>query len=278
VRTYGLPVINGILFGGVVVLWAAFLVPWALRRYDEAMSERPIDTFSDAVRVLRRSGKGDEKLVASRRALKAGEPSGAYARVRPPSRAAARAAAARRRRVLLTLLAVLAVVGGLATFSVVPVWAVAIPVALVVTWLVLCRVQVRGEDAAAWAHRRAADSAERRDPADDEVTVRIATGTVASAPVVGPNQVDTAAAPVSEADLAEHTSDVVAVETNDGSSLWDPLPVTLPTYVSKPRASRSIRTIDLDAPNTWTSGHVEGEQTELPAAKVATEHRRAVGG
>jgi hypothetical protein len=47
--------------------------------------------------------------------------------------------------------------------------------------------------------------------------------------------------------------------------------------VSKPRAHRSIRTIDLDAPDTWTSGHVEGEQTEMPAEKAPTGHRRAVG-
>jgi hypothetical protein len=265
-------VINGILFGGVVVLWAAFLVPWALRRYDEAMSERPIDTFSDAVRVLRRPNKVDEKPVASRRTPDAGEPSGAYAPVRRPSRAAARAAASRRRRVLLTLLAVLAVVGGLAAFSVVPVWAVIVPVALVVTWLVLCRVQVRSEDSAAWAHRRAAESGAQRDPADDEVTEPIAT-----AAVFGPHQVDEVVAPVSEADLAQAASDVVAVDTSDGSSLWDPLPVTLPTYVSKPRAHRSIRTIDLDAPDTWTSGHVEGEQTEMPADNAPTGHRRAVG-
>jgi hypothetical protein len=272
-------VINGILFGGVVVLWAAFLVPWALRRYDEAMSERPIETFSDAVRVLRRSGKGDEKPVSPRRTLKAGEPSGAYAApVLRPSRAAAKAAAARRRRVLLALLLVVAVVGGLAAFSMVPVWAVAIPAGLVLAWLVLCRVQVRGEDAAAWAHRRAADSEAQRDPADDEVTARITTtGAVARPPAQDAKPVEKAAVPVSEADLVESASDVVPVDTSDGSSLWDPLPVTLPTYVSKPRANRSIRTIDLDAPNTWTSGHVEGEQTEMPAEKATTEHRRAVG-
>ena len=48
--------------------------------------------------------------------------------------------------------------------------------------------------------------------------------------------------------------DAVLVPTADGGSLWDPLPVTLPTYVSKPKARRTVRTIDLDATGVWTSG------------------------
>ncbi len=51
--------------------------------------------------------------------------------------------------------------------------------------------------------------------------------------------------------------DAVLVPTDDGGSLWDPLPVTLPTYVTKPKAKRTVRTIDLNEPGTWTSGHTE---------------------
>ena len=51
----------------------------------------------------------------------------------------------------------------------------------------------------------------------------------------------------------------------------------VPTYVTKPKANRSIRTIDLEAPGTWTSGHVEGERTEMPRQQSTEEHRRAVG-
>ena len=40
--------------------------------------------------------------------------------------------------------------------------------------------------------------------------------------------------------------------TVDGGSLWDPLPVTLPTYVIKPKARRTVRTIDLSEPGTWS--------------------------
>jgi hypothetical protein len=285
-------VINGILFGGVVVLWAAFLVPWALRRYDESTRNRPIDTFSDAVRVLRRSDEGDGAAIASRPRLDAGDFSGAHVHRPRPSRAAARAAAARRRLVLFVLLGVTVVVAVLAAVAVLPVWAVVIPVALVVTWLVLCRFQVRSEDAAAWTRRRS-EVVASLDPADDEETVRIVTtATATSANPVTPRTVQPPAADeaaddetvveqpagrVCDDDLVEETADAVPVNTSDGGSLWDPLPVTLPTYVTKPKANRSIRTIDLEAPDTWTSGHVEGERTTMPAQQAAEDHRRAVG-
>ena len=59
---------------------------------------------------------------------------------------------------------------------------------------------------------------------------------------------------------------VIAVPSmsTTGEALWDPLPVTLPTYVTKPRAGRTVRTIDFSQPHTWTSGHIEGEDIELP--------------
>jgi hypothetical protein len=63
-----------------------------------------------------------------------------------------------------------------------------------------------------------------------------------------------------------------------GEALWDPLPVTLPTYVTKPRAGRTVRTIDFSQPHTWTSGHIEGQDVELPARGEDTgDERRAVG-
>ena len=272
-RSYGFAVaLNGILFGAVVIMWGVFLVPWALRRYDEATSVRPIETFSDALRVLGR--RPEQPPVAARGSVKVQPRTTGGASVRTPPRAAARAAAARRRRVLIALLAATLVVGVLALLGVVPGWAVAVPAGLVVGWLVLCRVQVRSEDDAAWARRREVGGD------NDEKTVRIATRAATGsviAPSAPPYAREENAAPVCDEDLVEATSVAVPVTAEDGSSLWDPLPVTLPTYVNKPRAARSIRTIDLGAPGAWTSGHVQGEQTEMPAAQDETEHRRAVG-
>jgi hypothetical protein len=56
-------------------------------------------------------------------------------------------------------------------------------------------------------------------------------------------------------------------------ALWDPVPVTLPTYVNKPAAARrTVRTIDLDSTGVWTSGNTHAD-TQL--AREADEAERA---
>ena len=62
-------------------------------------------------------------------------------------------------------------------------------------------------------------------------------------------------------------------------ALWDPLPVTLPTYVTKPAATRrTVRTIDLDATGVWTSGRTDADSAiarEADAAAKAARERAA---
>jgi len=69
-------------------------------------------------------------------------------------------------------------------------------------------------------------------------------------------------------------------------TLWDPMPVTVPTYVTKPAvARRTVRTIDLGEPGAWTSGHTEesselAREADAAAAterETAAEERRATG-
>ena len=55
----------------------------------------------------------------------------------------------------------------------------------------------------------------------------------------------------------------------DEGSLWDPLPMTLPTYVNKARARRTVRTIELTGINS--SGH---DETDTALAREAAESRR----
>ena len=69
--------------------------------------------------------------------------------------------------------------------------------------------------------------------------------------------------------------DAIVIPTEDGGSLWDPLPVTLPTYVTKPKAKRTVRTIDLGEPGTWTSGRT-AEDTQI-VAQAAAERGRGGG-
>jgi hypothetical protein len=69
--------------------------------------------------------------------------------------------------------------------------------------------------------------------------------------------------------------------TTDAGALWDPLPMTLPTYVTKPRASRSVRTIDLAASGVSSSGRDAADSALVAEAATsqpdADEGRRAVG-
>ena len=63
---------------------------------------------------------------------------------------------------------------------------------------------------------------------------------------------------------------------------WDPVPVTLPTYVSKPVASRSVRTIDLDSTGVWTSGRSEADSALVRDSapvepETGSDEQRALG-
>ena len=46
-------------------------------------------------------------------------------------------------------------------------------------------------------------------------------------------------------------------EVMTSGPLWDPVPITMPTYVSKPLAPRTVRTIDLSGPEVASSSSAE---------------------
>ncbi|RYU13948.1 hypothetical protein [Nocardioides iriomotensis] len=282
--------LSGVIFAVLALAWAVYLIPKALKHHDEVARTRSVDRFSPAARVLARrepvSRRDSRLVVPSGRADGEDRPSAPARPVDPraarAARRAAKAAARRRRRVLAFLLVCTAVVAGLAAFAVVPWWSVTIPAALVLLWLVLCRTQVRQARNARW-------EADLADAIEQEEAVRPGRPAAhAEAPAVrnaqgfeevAPEE-DTIAIPVA-------VLDAVMVPTEDGGSLWDPLPVTLPTYVTKPKARRTVRTIDLDEPGSWTSGRSDQDsalvaeaqaQAEQTAAEEApVEQQRAVG-
>jgi hypothetical protein len=286
--------LSGIIFVILALAWAVYLIPKALKHHDEIARTRSVDRFSTAMRVLARREPVDRRnarlvvtpprstqrvLVPSRPAPEADQASSSPAPPRRTAarRAAARAAARRRRRVLYVLLTADVAVIALAAFALLPWWSVAVPVALTLLFLALCRRQVRRENDALWVPNQAADVAPRRAIRVD--TAYGSTPAGASHDEFSDDE-DTVQIPVAELETV-----AVSVEAVDGSSLWDPLPVTLPTYVNKARAPRTVRTIDLGAPDTWTSGRDEAD-TALVEASVAEEQaeesveqepRRAVG-
>ncbi|MET1037439.1 MAG: hypothetical protein ABW075_04140, partial [Aeromicrobium sp.] len=142
---------SGLIIAFVVVVWAAYFIPLALRRYDEASKNASVETTGGLSRVIARSSR---KPVAATARAQQTPPENTPAEktqadkarpARTADRPAARRAARRRRRTLLTLVAATAIVGGLAGFAVIAPYYVAAPAALIVAWLVACRVQVRRE-------------------------------------------------------------------------------------------------------------------------------------
>jgi len=270
-------VLTGVIYGAIVVVWAAYLVPLALRRHDEASRSRSIARFSSAMRVLARRGAhvntavpaSARVVVTPRREesrLIAPEPAPESPRVLVtprPSRAAERAAAARRRRVLSVLVALTTVVGLVSLVGVVPWWSFAFPAVLALAFLVVARRSVRHANEAYWVAaaavpeqsssvvvRRSAARVDASHRTDNEPTVTLTAAERRQAAAM----------------TAEEHVVAVSLKTPDGGSLWDPVPVTLPTYVSAPVAKRTFRTIDLGEFGTWSSGHSEADSEAVAAA------------
>jgi hypothetical protein len=266
--------LSGFLYVAIVVGWAVYLVPFALKRYDEAARNRSIDRFSSAMRVLgRHDGSGDDADVQNAD-MHDVEPRAGQQRtaVDPKAqRAAARTAARRRRRVLLLMMFATAATGTAAWFFLLPMWSVAIPATLLLVWLVLCPLQARRERRARTVRSPRNESLASRQPrvADDAAEMQPATGARSS--VQADHLPDEAAATARPVDAempapADEEPTVVLQRSSepveaDGAvgpgSLWDPVPVTLPTYVHKPRAPRTIRTIDLGSVGVQSSGRAD---------------------
>lgn len=294
---------SALIFVALAVAWAVYLVPKALQHHDEAVRSRSVERFSHTMRVLARRepvGRREARLVvtpgrtasvptvstkASTRA--AHQPASAPLPETPLSvrRAAAQKAARRRRRVLGLVLLANAVVAGLAVARVVAWPWVAVPATLLVAWLVACRLMVKGERAAA-----------RRTRVGAAVVTTVPVTPTASADVSEPpspevGHAEPEVSPVAAGLVAEHLeeppSEVVPAAVIREPGSWDMVPTTLPTYVSKPAATRrTVQTIDLESTGVWSSGRSESdsalarEAEERQASERAdreAEERRATG-
>lgn len=228
---------SALIFVALAVAWAVYLIPKALEHHEESVRTRTVDRFSRTMRVLarrepvsRRKAQLVRPGVASTETRAAAPAAPAVPetpeQLRARRRAAARAAKRRLRVVTLILLAN-AVVVALAAFSVVGwVWC-AVPVGVLVAWLVACRLMVKRERAALPA-------------------ARIPAETVAPAPT-RPHDVTEEHAPV-DAPVADGAG------SGPDPDAWDPVHPVLPTYVSKPVARRTVSQIDLDSTGVWSSG------------------------
>lgn len=236
-----IPVLTGLVYAGIVAAWAVYLIPMALRRHEEATRNQSIERFSSAMRVLSRKARdGGRTSVAP---LRQG---GAVLSPAPPrpSRAALRRAARRRRRVLALLVVASVGVAGAAVLGVLPRTTVVVPVVLLAGFFLAVRRSVRrtrrilagapAGQATQPMHPVMVRWGHAQDSADEDTTTLTAEEVAAAAGL-------------------HRSDDAVAVDSESGS-LWDPLPVTLPTYVDAPVVRRTVRSIDLGS-EAWSSGH-----------------------
>lgn len=319
--------LSALIFVALAVAWAVYLIPKALKHHDEVVRSRSVEKFSHTMRVLARREPVDRRnarLVVSPIRASARPPVETKAHARPelpvagavaetvsasvtttvtrevdasvartsrPSptaeRASARRAAKRRRNVLALVLLANAVVIGLAAASVITWPWVAAPAAVLVAWLVACRVSVRAE-----RRRRATRAAIEigLPPLVDDEPGDL-TGELPVTPPQ-PRVPATPAAPAApEPSESSPAADLPAVVTGEIPVVggWDMVPTTLPTYVGKPAAARrTVSTIDLDSTGVWSSGRndedsalarsaEESARTARDAEQDGRDSRRASG-
>ncbi len=250
---------NGLIFAFVVALWAAYFVPLAVRRYDEASKTSSLEKLSSFARIFPHPEEDRELEIKT-----------PEVKTKRITREAARVAARRRRNVLFVLTAGLAATAGAAAFNAIAWSWVAIPTGLIGVFLVAARLMVRSElglNQRSVAHTM-------RVVEEDENTVVLSH----QFEDVEPDRKHVMEkTPLEPGALDDKIEIAVPVMSAKGEPVWEPLPVTLPTYVTKPRVGRTIRTINFGESGAWTSGHIEGQDVDFPVAEGQGDNSRAVG-
>jgi hypothetical protein len=271
---------SGLIYAAIIVMWALYFIPRWLRRHEELSESRSVEKFEHSMRVLsRREPTADKRYIvmppkpepavvsasAASRASAARSDRVGQSDVRSSSRPASRRSARRkssktfrRRRVLVALVLVSAVVAAATPFSPVPWWGPLVGAVAILIDLAHLRVQARRRHELTRTRHAVrkrlrsrlsrADSAERLTEARQLLAERRAA----------------AEAERVEADRAARESARRAAEG------WQPTPVPLPTYVTKPVAPRVGRPIDLTKPGAWTEAQGMSASA-LPSAAMSSE-------
>lgn len=246
----------GVIFGIIAIAWIAYLVPYFLARraQDVTIDDAVIDQFAESMHLVRRSGESTPGFLVDSGA----EVSTPHTRraARYNLRRTARTALRRRRHGLLVNLVLVGVGVALPFFLPISHWWTALPVGLLVGWLVLSRVSVHTVNRMLAADRAQATFG------DEELTIVIAEAADEDTVSVVPE--------------TERSVEIAGPTPGSLGSLWDPIPVTPTTYVSRPLLPRSVRTIDLSAPVSSSElrlpvtaerpAELANEDAELPPA------------
>jgi hypothetical protein len=244
-----------VIFAAIAVAWLAYLVPHFVRRRDdeELDDSDPADRFSDSMRIVRYGTAPlldhDLEEIAP---FEVSTPQTRHAALNDLRRLEA-LASVRRRRVLLGLMAALSAVIGLCAAHLIAWWTTAIPGVLLLIFIVVARISVRAMQA-----RLDARCSEIRH-GNNESTIFLSRKDF----------------PASGAD--SHRSSGKTDVASRASTLWEPIPITMPTYVSKPLAPRTVRTIDLSSTGATSSARPEGPVTADGPDSSTDPSREAAG-
>lgn len=238
---------TGLIFGAIAIAWLAYLIPLSVRRRGEEHDDvDETNRFSDSMRIVRYGTAPllDQDL-AEIGSIEVSTPLTRRAAIEDLRRLE-RTAARRRRRTLVALMFLLTAVCSVAGFGFLPWWAVAVPGGLLVAFLAVARISVRG----------LRTSLDRRYDAIQQG------GTEATVFLSRKELSKLSAAKSPGVDLG--TS-----EPSNPGRLWDPVPITMPTYVSKPLAPRTVRTIDLSSPEVASATRLDVPVTADSPATAA---------
>ena len=232
------------IFAAIAVAWLAYLVPHLVRRRDdeELDDSDPADRFSESMRIVWHGTAPlldhDLEEIAP---FEVSTPQTRRAAINDLRRLEG-LASARRRRVLLGLMAVLSGVIGLCGAHLIPWWTIAIPGGLLLIFVVVARISVR------LMRTRLDMRYGEIHHGNNESTIFLSRKDF----------------PTSAADA--HRASVKTDVASTPGALWEPVPITMPTYVSKPLAPRTVRTIDLSGPGASSPRHEGPVTADAPAS------------
>ncbi len=257
---------SGVIYAVLVAMWAAYFIPRWLRRHEELSESRSVERFDRAMHILsRRDATPDKRYV-----VMPPRPDQLRSAPKGPTVPAQRASSGlrttssvtvRRRRVLAGLLLTLVVSTAATPLTALSWWTPLVAVGAVLGWLAHCRLQARSRsevDRTRQAVRRRSRSRLMRfDALERLMTVRRELAEERAAEEVRWQEAEEA---------MRREADLEAARRRSAEEGWSPVPVPLPTYVTKPPAPRRTATIDLTKPGAWTAA--QSQRPTDPAAEA----------
>lgn len=279
---------SGLIYAVIIAMWGAYFIPLWLRRYEERSEARSADRFSHAMRILsRRQAEGGAETASSTAlgstaAVAARSPASPRATARPVpanrrQRQAPRSLIFRRRRIFVGLLFLVVVTVAAAALTPITSPIVLGVVCVLVGYLVHLRLQARRSRELSRTResvrRRTLSRLRRFDAAERIFQARRTLRDERAATEAGRRAV----------------AESARVAAMHAAAEWQPVPVPLPTYVTKPvappasaprpdvrfAAESGEEPFDQTAP-TWMSAQLTEAAEPGPSATEAAQRRRAV--